>query len=558
MNAKNLPLMFAVVSLLVAGCLWALYLEVPENSIARQGGHCLVFEIASNEAEINALKAERAEQEKLLLEARTPEDKKIIQEKICRLDDDMDRCQKGDPSGPNLAERMIDILKERIDPHGLANLEWRPLDSGRIEVRMPAGKPETRQKRAVYDRAMGKLAESNVSLAERQQYLDANPGQRRRSLGGFTEQQAQALKELGEAFDAQQTADKAFQTARTFGDEREIAKAQAAFDAARAVFREKELAQADTNIRISSVESILRNYRTPAEEEAIKEADRKKLRARLAKNIKALREAYPERDGLIDDVVEAYQAWSCVRHRLSDPIDLKRRIARSGVLEFRIVAGDIGEQMSKDDRQRYTTELQKEGPEQSRRSRQAFAWFPIRDTDRKSYGGMVMAEYAGRWYMLLSNRDGYKMVRDSFVGGWRLKNAFSDRDPMGRLAIGFEFDQVGAKQFYNLTNTHKGKCMAILLDDEIFSAPRIRAAISSRGQITGTFTNEQIDENISLLKAGSLPARLNSTPVSVRSFGPTLDKEDSNLGIRVVYIGLICVAVLMLIYYVVRTFLRAK
>jgi len=557
MNAKNLPLMFAVVALLVAGCLWALYPEVPENSIARQGGHCLIFEIHSSKAEIDALKAERAEQEKLLLEAKTPEDKKIIQGKINNLKDNIARREAGDLGGQNLAERMIEILKERIDPQ-VANFEWRPVGSNRIEVRMPAAREETRQKQDVYDRAMGKLAESNVSPAERQQYLDAKPEQRQQSLGGLTEQQAQALKELGEAFDAQQTANKAFQTAQTSGDEREIAKAQAAFDAARAFFREKDLAQADTNIRISSVESILRNYRTPAEEEAVKEADKKELRARLAKDIKALREAYPERDALIDDVVKAYEAWASVRHRLSDPADLQRRIARSGVLEFRIVAGDVGEQISNDDRERYTTELQKGGPEQSRRSRQAFAWFPIRDTDRKSYGGMVMAEYAGRWYMLLSNRDGYKMVRDASVGGWRLKSAFSDRDSMGRLAIGFEFDKVGAKQFYNLTSTHKEKCMAILLDDEVFSAPRIQSAISNRGQITGTFTREQIDENIRLLQAGSLPARLDPTPVSVRSFGPTLGKEDRSSGIRVAYIGLICVAVLMLIYYLVRTSLRAK
>jgi len=190
------------------------------------------------------------------------------------------------------------------------------------------------------------------------------------------------------------------------------------------------------------------------------------------------------------------------------------------VLEFRIVAGDVGEQMSNDERERYKGLLQKEGSEEARRRGDRFAWFPIRDTDRKGYGGMVMAEYAGRWYMLLSNRDGYKMIRVASAGGWRLKDAFRDSDQMGRGAIGFEFDEVGAKQFYNLTSTHKGQCMAILLDDEVFSAPRIQSAISNRGQITGTFTREQIDENIRLLQAGSLPARIAPVPVSIRSFAP--------------------------------------
>lgn len=550
MNAKNLPLKFAFVALLVAICLYALYAEGLQYGIDLQGGHSLTFEIRSPEADAKALKAELAEQKKLLEGATTKDAKDAINIKINSLEGDIARAERGDSGGKNLAEQMIEILKERIDPQGLANLEWRPVGSNRIEVRMPAAREDTRQKQDVYDRAMRKLTESNVSRAQRRKYLYAPAEQRGQMLGELTEEQVQALKELGEAFDAQQAAEKAVQVAQASGDEQAIAKAQAAFDAARAVFREKDLAQAETNIRASRIEGILRNFRTAAEEEGIKDKDKKQaLRDQLTRDISSLRTAYPGRVALIESVVEAYKAWASVRHRLSDPADLQRRIARSGVLEFRIVAGDVGEQISKFDRERYTAELQKEGPEESRRSRQAFAWFPIRDTDRKSYGGMVMAEYAGRWYMLLSNRDGYKMVRDQTRGGWQLDDAFRDSDQMGRPVIGFKFNEKGAQQFYNLTNTHKEKCMAILLDDEVFSAPRIQTAISSRGQITGTFTREQIDENISLLKAGSLPARLNSTPVAVRSFGPTLGKENRDSGIRAAYMGLICVAVFMLIYY---------
>ena len=549
MNAKNLPLKFAFVALLVAVCLYALYAEGLQYGIDLQGGHSLIFEIKSNKKEIEGLKAELVKQEKLLAEARTPDEKNAIQGKINNLKDDITRYELGGAGGQNLAERMIDILKERIDRQGLANLEWRPVGSDRIEVRMPAARAETRQKQDVYDRAMRKLAESNVSRAERRKYLYAPAEQRQQMLSKLTAQQTKALKELGEAFDAQEAANRSLQADRASGDEQAITKAQAAFDAARAVFREKDLAQADTSIRTSRVEGILRNYRTTAEEEGVKEEEKKELRAQFEKDIKALREAYPGRVAIIDSVAEAYKAWSGVRHRLSDPADLQRRIARAGVLEFRIVAGDVGEQISNDERDKYKDLLQKEGPDEARRRGDRFAWFPIRDTDRKGYGGMVMAEYAGRWYMLLSNRDGYKMIRTTSAGGWRLKDAFRDSDSMGRAAIGFEFDEAGAKQFYNLTSTHKEKCMAILLDDEVFSAPRIQSAISNRGQITGSFTNEQIDENIRLLQAGSLPARLNPTPVAVRSFGPTLGKENRDSGIRAAYMGLICVAVFMLVYY---------
>jgi SecD/SecF fusion protein len=254
-------------------------------------------------------------------------------------------------------------------------------------------------------------------------------------------------------------------------------------------------------------------------------------------------------------VVKAYQEWSAVRHSLSDPGDLERRIARAGVLEFRIVAGDVGEPISREQREEYVDLLKNEGPDEARRRGLPLAWFPIRSSDRKSYGGMVVAEYAGKWYMLLSNQDGYKMTRESGTGGGTMTGARRGGDQMCRPAIDFSFDEKGAKQFYALTSSNQGKCMSILLDDEVFSAPRIQSAISSNGQITGSFSGKEIDENIKLLQAGSLPARLNPTPVAVSSFGPTLGKENRDQGVRAAYLGLICVAAFMLIYYLLGGFI---
>ena len=254
MNAKNLPLKFAFVALLVAVCLYALYAEGLQYGIDLQGGHSLIFEIRSPETDAKALKVELAEQEKLLLEATTKDAKDAIKGRINSLKEDIARLERGDSGGKNLAEQMIEILKERIDPQGLSNLEWRPIGANRIEVRMPAAREDTRQKQDVYDRAMRKLTESNVSRAERRKYLYASAEQRTQMLQGLSEKQVKALKELGEAFDVQQAAGKAIQAAQASGNEQAITKAQAAFDAARAVFREKDLAQAETNIRASRIE----------------------------------------------------------------------------------------------------------------------------------------------------------------------------------------------------------------------------------------------------------------------------------------------------------------
>ena len=555
MNAKNLPLKFAFVALLVAICLYALYAEGLQYGIDLQGGHSLIFEIRTPKAEVDALKAELARQQELLPKATTDEQKQAIQGKIKTIEGDIAH-RKGSLGGEEtLAERMIEILKERIDPQGLANLEWRPVGANRIEVRMPAARAETRQRQEVYDRAIRALAESNVTRAERRNYLDGTGEQRQKILARFTEPQKKALVEAGEAYDKLAEANKAFEAERASGSEQAIASAQAALDTARADYREKELAEAATDIRIAHVEGIVRNYRTIEEEEGVAEKEKKDLRAQFANDVEALRRAHPGRVKLIDNVVEAYKSWAAVRHNLSDPGDLERRIARTGVLEFRIVAGDVGEPLTRQQREDYIDQLKKDGPDEARRRNRAFAWFPIRSTDRKSYGGMVVADYAGKGYMLLSNQEGGRMIREAAAGGWTLTGAKRGADQMGRGAIDFSFDEKGARRFYVLTSSNLGKCMSILLDDEVFSAPRIQSAISSNGQITGTFSDKELAENVKLLQAGSLPARLNPTPVAVRSFGPTLGKENRDAGIRAAYMALVCVAVFMLVYYLLGGFI---
>ena len=551
MNAKNLPLKFVSVAVLVALCLWSLYTKGCRQGIDLLGGHSLIFEIRTPEEEAERLKAEKIDLDKQLVKAKasgTEAEVKELQGRIRQLTDDITRKEQGE-GGRNVADRMIDILKERIDPQGLANLEWRPVGMKRIEVRMPAGREDTRLKRETYDKAVLALRSGNVSSTQRRLYLGSDSARREQMRKQFTGRQAQCLLALGEAASAEQAARKALEAAKAGSDDAKIRPAQATYDTARATFREKSLALQATNVRPGRLESILRNFRTPEEAEGLKEKEKAKLAEQLTKDLAGLGQEHPDRAAQIDTVVAAYKAWANVRHRLSDPSDLQRRIARAGVLEFRIVAGYRGLNIDKKEQAFYESLLQKDGPEEVRRRGGSYAWFPIRENDRKSFAGLVLSEYAGQWYVLLCNREGYRMVRESAKGGWRLTDAFRDHDSVGRLAIGFQFDEPGARLFFNLTSTHKGKGMAILLDDEVFSAPTIQSAISDRGQITGRFTSNDVDETVRLLEAGSLPARLNPEPIAVRSFGPTIGAENREKGISAAYLGLICVAAFMLAYY---------
>ena len=74
MNAKNLPLRFGIVALIVAMCLWSLYTKELRRGIDLKGGTAMIFEIKTNEAErarVTAdLEAKQAELEKAQSELR--------------------------------------------------------------------------------------------------------------------------------------------------------------------------------------------------------------------------------------------------------------------------------------------------------------------------------------------------------------------------------------------------------------------------------------------------------------------------------------------------------
>jgi len=114
--------------------------------------------------------------------------------------------------------------------------------------------------------------------------------------------------------------------------------------------------------------------------------------------------------------------------------------------------------------------------------------------------------------------------------------------------VSIDFNGVGAKRFDQLTAANVGKRMAIVLDDNIYSAPVIRERISGgSAQISGSFTEQEATDLAIILRAGSLPA-----PVEIlenRSVGPSLGQDSINRGILSVIIGGLLVVGAMLIYY---------
>ena len=95
--------------------------------------------------------------------------------------------------------------------------------------------------------------------------------------------------------------------------------------------------------------------------------------------------------------------------------------------------------------------------------------------------------------------------------------------------VSFRFDSRGASRFGQVTQQNVGRLFAIILDDEVISAPQIQEPIlGGSGQISGSFTAQSANDLAVLLRAGALPADL--TIVEERTVGPSLGADSIKAG----------------------------
>src|SRR6185437_5022106 len=91
--------------------------------------------------------------------------------------------------------------------------------------------------------------------------------------------------------------------------------------------------------------------------------------------------------------------------------------------------------------------------------------------------------------------------------------------------------------------------LAIILDGKIRGAPGLRSAIRERGEISGGFTQKTVQELVTILRAGALPATLKDKPVSENSMGATLGSDTIKKGTLSVGLAFLAVLIFMLFYY---------
>lgn len=505
MTSKRPGLKLILVMLAVAFALWVLYppSERLKGGIDLVGGHSLLFEI------------------------------------------DTAGLEPAETAG--LAQRVLKVLKDRIDPYNQLNLEWRPIGNNRIEIRMPRPPEEALQRRRAFEEARERVAALNVRSTEVAQALSLKGEARRQALEALVrgvEERRALLEKVAQAYDRRAEAIRS-------GDDKAVREATEAY-----VQAMKDLRR--TNINMQALADILELQDQVAREE------------RFAQFV----QRYPERRALLEELKTAYDRWAEQKGYLESPEDLKRMIAGAGVLEFRILARrdratgttlEAKDESLREPVAKYVESLQRRGPRM--RAGDKYVWCRIADPvdfmflrdpaelenfdQIKQLRDDVIEEYAGNYYVLCHNSPGMVMLhpRRPEDRRWELKRAVPSRDERNRPCVLFEFNAVGGDMFYNLTAPNVGERLCILLDNVAISAPVLQSAIRESGRITGDFTWDRVTELVNKLEAGALPARVKPEPISEKGIGPQLGAYNRTRGIQSAIWGTIGVAAFMALYY---------
>jgi len=158
---------------------------------------------------------------------------------------------------------------------------------------------------------------------------------------------------------------------------------------------------------------------------------------------------------------------------------------------------------------------------------------------------------AGDEFLPMQNQPNQKLAvrRRVDVDGGDLTDARAGTNQQnGDWVVNFTFNSVGARRFADVTRSNVSRRFAIVLDNQVISAPVIREPITGgRGQISGSFSAQSANDLAVLLRAGALPAPL--TVVEERSVGPELGADSIRAGAFSLAVGFLLVIGYMGTFY---------
>lgn len=189
-----------------------------------------------------------------------------------------------------------------------------------------------------------------------------------------------------------------------------------------------------------------------------------------------------------------------------------------------------------------------------------FQVFPTEEAAKQSLGGTVPANrkiypYADRDDDSTTNQTNAQQKPKQFVvvevpaiiEGSELRDATPSSKGGADYNINFNVKPNGAQVLGEWTSKHIGSNLAIVLNDEVKSAPVIKGPISDSGQIEGRFTKQSAEDLALTLKSGSLPAKIEYE--EERTVGPSLGADSIKAGVEASLGGLVLIILFMLVYY---------
>lgn len=475
-----------------------------------------------------------------------------------------------DPDPSTTLQRVIEVLKDRVNPRGVYDISMEPLGRDRIEIVMPLPTPEVLElQRAFEERLRAVVIEAEISRGELDEALREGTAVAR--FGGREgSARRTSIESLQRKYDEREAARRSL--AALPADATPEIRRSVEFDVAETTIEYQELYE--SVLLVSLPEARLRRtlalpttpQRTldPDGRPVLDERGRYVMRESLREEaVTVLLSEYPDLADSLRELVSAHDAYAARRTGLDDPQDLERLLRGAGVLEFRIAVQAADPEGV--DAARLRERLLEGGPENVPAG--TARWYPIHQMEQwydtpaelatmerepasyfASRYGLIAERYDGTIYLLLWTTPARSMVHGGAVE-WSLTQAFRTIDELSRPAVGFNFDAAGAGMMGRLTGGNMGRPMAILLDGMIYSAPAIRGQITSSGQITGKFTQADINYLVKVLGAGSLAARLSESPISTSVLGPSIGADNLQRGREAFILAIIAVAVFMTAYY---------
>ena len=493
----------------------------------------------------------------------------------------------------DLSQRMITVLRRRIDPGNIQNLIWRPQGNTRFEIQMPLSSAETRLKRQDFEKTLDKLLSENISSAIIMRSVQKPPEQRSKDFAEFAKGSSERLavlnnladtydqrialqKQRDELYDQIQTPEGLIKLAGfdlnkvkmhliewVKLDQEQLAKALKDFPGSEGnedlltryvkmysdwakIAEQLTDPESGKNVQYKNAKKALGRFNlTPEQMNSVLEISPKS--PQRAKTVKDLKAEFIDRSELIDTVIADYDLYRPLRGSLDDSSDLQRMLKGAGILEFRILPMATHQDADSDLMAGYVEAIKSKGPKYA--SDDKYIWCEIENASEWKRKDVFIAPFGNKVYVLASNKQDETMLHGADKKSWSLTKAYPQTDEQGRRAIGFILDEKGGRLFFNVTGKNLQRPLCILLDSVAISAPNIQARISSQGIITGSFSQTETDDMVNKLNAGSLPARLIEKPIAIKTIGPSLGADNRDKGIRSGIIGLAGVISCMAIYY---------